>query len=65
MSRMTEAFICVSPRGNLIRDTIRSDSDEAWRVLRAAVTQPDMLIDAGWTVHRMSCVVGKPVSCHA
>jgi hypothetical protein len=55
----TTAFICVSPRGNLIRSTIRRDPDEAWRELRASVSEPDTLIDKGWTVRRMTCVVGE------
>jgi hypothetical protein len=56
------AFICVSPHGNLIRSTIRPDADESWRVLRESITEPDTLIDKGWTVRRMSCAVGEVVS---
>jgi hypothetical protein len=52
-------FICVSPSGGPIPATIRSNADESWRVLRASVTEPDTLIDKGWTVHVVTIVVGE------
>lgn len=55
------AYICVSPHGSLIRSTIRPDPDEAWRVLRASLTEPDTLIDKGWKVQRLACVPGAIV----
>lgn len=53
------AYICVSPQGHAIPITIRRNADESWRVLRASITEPDTLIDKGWEVHVVSCVVGE------
>jgi hypothetical protein len=60
-SKTTTAYICVSPLGNPIPSTIRPSTDESWRVLRESVTEPDTLIDAGWTVCRVYCVVGEQI----
>lgn len=56
------AYICVSPGGNPVPETIRPSADESWRVLRASITEPDTLIDKGWEVHVVSCVVGGVVA---
>lgn len=48
------AYICVSPHGSPIPSTIRHTADDSWRVLLASLTDPDILIENGWTVHRVS-----------
>jgi hypothetical protein len=53
------AYICVSPHDTPILSTIRASADEAWRVLRASITEPDTLIEKGWTVHLCEFVVGE------
>lgn len=55
MTQIT-AYICVSPRGLLIRQTIRCYPDESWQVLLASsVSEPNTLVARGWTVEKLSC----------
>ncbi len=54
-ARLFEAYAAISPRGHVIRTTIRPDADEAWRAMRAAVTEPDALHDRGWGIARLAC----------
>jgi hypothetical protein len=51
------AYVCMTPHGGLIPSTIRRTEDESWKELRASVTEPDTLIDKGWTVQRLECVL--------
>lgn len=47
------AFCAISPAGALIMATIRADPDDAWRALRAALSEPDTLHEKGWRVARL------------
>lgn len=49
-----QAFIAVSPRGHRIPSTIRPNPDDAWAALRASVSDPDSLHEAGWRIHRLT-----------
>jgi hypothetical protein len=48
------AYIAVSPRGSLIRSTIRPTPDEAWRELRRSISEPDTLHERGWHIRRVT-----------
>jgi hypothetical protein len=39
----------------LIAKTIRGEPDEAWRALRACVSEPNALLAAGWDVVELAC----------
>lgn len=49
------AYCCISPHGAVIRGTLSVTADDSWRKLRAAVSEPDTLIDKGWKVWMVEC----------
>ena len=55
------AYVAVSPRGAPIISTIRQTADESWRQLRASLSDPDSLHDAGWHIRIVEVIVGDRV----
>ena len=51
-----------TPSGTVIGSTVRQTPDEAWRVLRQSVTEPDTLIDRGWHVRRVTVTVRERIA---
>lgn len=48
-------YVACAPNGTACPSTLRSTPDDAWRALRASITEPDTLIDKGWHICR--CLV--------
>lgn len=55
------AYIACTPNGTGIAATIRPTADEAWRELRASLSEPDTLIDRGWHICRCLVILAEPL----
>jgi len=56
-TRELSVYCAVTPNGQPIRATIGITPDDAWRKLRAALSEPDTLRDKGWRIGLLRCVL--------
>lgn len=56
------AYVAVSSRGTPLIATLHADPDQSWRLLCAAIQDPDMLHERGYRIHRVECHVKEELT---